>query len=218
MQSRRPPDENAFCQSPRHSGRNELVSQFSCLLAHVFQLLNLVLLLVLFYTDPLVLHLILQHPVYHPGNRMSCGYGRLGRSQPGFQAPVRHPKDTVRLFCPFRLSPFEMFLASPVTFGYLTFSSGSPPCCQFSNQFDRKPRCTAGLRLCASPLLCTACELADSEYTFSKTGAAVSLGKNDGPHLLGCTRLVGVCAFSGTLHGLELVPSKWRCLVPPTSG
>jgi len=33
-----------------------------------------------------------------------------------------------------------------------------------------------------------------------------------------CTRLVGVCAFSGTLRGLELVPSKWRYLVPPTSG
>ena len=33
-----------------------------------------------------------------------------------------------------------------------------------------------------------------------------------------CTRLVGVCAFSGSLRGLELVPSKWRCLVPPTSG
>ena len=30
-----------------------------------------------------------------------------------------------------------------------------------------------------------------------------------------CTRLVGVCAFSGTLRGLKLVPSKWRCLVPP---
>jgi len=29
---------------------------------------------------------------------------------------------------------------------------------------------------------------ADSEYTGSKSGAAVSLGKNDGPHLLGCTR------------------------------
>ncbi|SRR6266508_1593535 len=33
-----------------------------------------------------------------------------------------------------------------------------------------------------------------------------------------CTRLVGVGAFSGGLRGLELVPSKWRCLVPPTSG
>jgi uncharacterized membrane protein YgdD (TMEM256/DUF423 family) len=31
-------------------------------------------------------------------------------------------------------------------------------------------------------------------------------------------RLVGVCAFSGSLRGLELVPIKWRCLVPPTSG
>ncbi len=31
-------------------------------------------------------------------------------------------------------------------------------------------------------------------------------------------RLVGVCAFSGSLFGLELVPSKWSCLVPPTSG
>ena len=33
-----------------------------------------------------------------------------------------------------------------------------------------------------------------------------------------CTRLVGVAAFSGTLRGLELVPSKWCRLVPPTSG
>ena len=33
-----------------------------------------------------------------------------------------------------------------------------------------------------------------------------------------CTRLVGVCAFSSSFRGLRLVPSKWRCLVPPTSG
>ena len=32
------------------------------------------------------------------------------------------------------------------------------------------------------------------------------------------TRLVGVCAFLGRLHGLKLVPSKWHSLVPPTSG
>ncbi|HET8671068.1 MAG TPA: hypothetical protein VFM05_10705, partial [Candidatus Saccharimonadales bacterium] len=32
-----------------------------------------------------------------------------------------------------------------------------------------------------------------------------------------CTRLVGVCAFSGSLCGLKLVPSKWRYLVPPTN-
>jgi len=31
-------------------------------------------------------------------------------------------------------------------------------------------------------------------------------------------RLMGVCAFSGCLRGLKLVPAKWRCLVPPTSG
>ncbi len=30
--------------------------------------------------------------------------------------------------------------------------------------------------------------------------------------------VVGVGAFSGSLCGLELVPAKWRCLVPPTSG
>ena len=29
--------------------------------------------------------------------------------------------------------------------------------------------------------------------------------------------VVGVCAFSGSLRGLKLVPAKWRCLVPPTS-
>ena len=30
--------------------------------------------------------------------------------------------------------------------------------------------------------------------------------------------MVGVGAFSGSLCGLELIPPKWRCLVPPTSG
>ena len=29
--------------------------------------------------------------------------------------------------------------------------------------------------------------------------------------------MVGVCTFSGTLCGLELVPSKWRYLISPTS-
>jgi hypothetical protein len=29
--------------------------------------------------------------------------------------------------------------------------------------------------------------------------------------------VVGLAAFSSSLHGLELVPLKWRCLVPPTS-
>jgi hypothetical protein len=29
--------------------------------------------------------------------------------------------------------------------------------------------------------------------------------------------VVGVGAFSSWLYGLELVPAKWRCLVPPTS-
>lgn len=33
-----------------------------------------------------------------------------------------------------------------------------------------------------------------------------------------CTRLVGLCAFSGSLGGLKLVPLKWRSLIPPTSG
>jgi hypothetical protein len=30
-------------------------------------------------------------------------------------------------------------------------------------------------------------------------------------------QVVGLAAFSGTLRGLDLVPSKWRCLVPSTS-
>jgi hypothetical protein len=33
-----------------------------------------------------------------------------------------------------------------------------------------------------------------------------------------CTRRAGVAAFSSTLCGLELVPIKWRSLVPPTRG
>ena len=41
---------------------------------------------------------------------------------------------------------------------------------------------------------------------------------NETPANTACTRLVGVAAFSGSLRGLKLVPSKWRCLVPPTSG
>jgi hypothetical protein len=32
------------------------------------------------------------------------------------------------------------------------------------------------------------------------------------------TRRVGVCAFSNSFLGLKLVPAKWRCLIPPTSG
>jgi len=31
-------------------------------------------------------------------------------------------------------------------------------------------------------------------------------------------QVVGVCAFSSSLRDFELVPSKWRCLVPPTRG
>jgi hypothetical protein len=27
--------------------------------------------------------------------------------------------------------------------------------------------------------------------------------------------VVGVCAFSGSLRGSELVPAKWRYLIPP---
>lgn len=33
-----------------------------------------------------------------------------------------------------------------------------------------------------------------------------------------CSRLVGFCAFSGSLRGVELIPAKWRSLIPPTSG
>jgi hypothetical protein len=32
------------------------------------------------------------------------------------------------------------------------------------------------------------------------------------------TMVVGVCAFSGSLRSLKLIPSKWHYLVPPTSG
>lgn len=35
--------------------------------------------------------------------------------------------------------------------------------------------------------------------------------------LRGCTRRVGVTAFSGSVRGLNLVPLKWRSLVPPTA-
>jgi hypothetical protein len=31
------------------------------------------------------------------------------------------------------------------------------------------------------------------------------------------TRLVGLCAFSGSILGLRLVPAKRRSLVPPTA-
>src|SRR5687768_3839261 len=45
-----------------------------------------------------------------------------------------------------------------------------------------------------------------------------ALSVNQGRPNTACTRLVGVCAFSSRLHSLELIPLKWRCLVPPTSG
>ena len=32
------------------------------------------------------------------------------------------------------------------------------------------------------------------------------------------TRLVGVGAFLSSFRGLELVPAKWRPLIPPTRG
>ena len=67
---------------------------------------------------------------------------------------------------------------------------------------------------------------ADSSFA---EDVAINRGQNDG--LCGptrhrsamssfhdTTRLVGVCAFSGSLRGLKLIPLKWRCLVPPTSG
>src|SRR5687767_5520818 len=37
------------------------------------------------------------------------------------------------------------------------------------------------------------------------------------PHTSTGVMMVGVSAFSGSLRGLKLVPSKWRCRVPPTS-
>jgi len=103
-----------------------------------------VLLFILSHADRLVLHFILQHPVHHPGYRMSRCHGRLHRSQSCFHTPVHNPEDAFRLLHGLRR--------------------------QYSNQFDRKPRCSAGLRLCASPLVCLrgACVPADSEYTFIK--------------------------------------------------
>jgi predicted kinase len=34
----------------------------------------------------------------------------------------------------------------------------------------------------------------------------------------GIQSIVGICAFSSLLRGLKWVPTKWRCLIPPTSG
>ena len=74
-------------------------------------------------------------------------------------------------------------LGRPRSLQELAFSSGSlPPRHQCVNQFDRQPRCTAELRLGASPLLCTACRPAISQYTFPVAGCGpVSLVENDRP-------------------------------------
>jgi hypothetical protein len=41
---------------------------------------------------------------------------------------------------------------------------------------------------------------------------------HDLPSKSGASVVVGVGAFLSSLRGLELVPSKWRPLVPSTSG
>jgi len=46
-----------------------------------------------------------------------------------------------------------------------------------------------------------------------KTGRGTESGQPN----TACTRRLGLGAFSGSLRGLELVPAKWHCLVPPTS-
>jgi len=46
----------------------------------------------------------------------------------------------------------------------------------------------------------------------------LSICLNDHRANKACTRLVGLAAFSGSFLGSKLVPSKWRCLVLPTSG
>ena len=45
----------------------------------------------------------------------------------------------------------------------------------------------------------------------------MNLSISEEPPNNACTRLVGVGAFSGRLIGSRLVPSKWRCLIPPTA-
>src|SRR5215208_4833771 len=55
--------------------------------------------------------------------------------------------------------------------------------------------------------------IAAAQHSVLRTGSASSV-KHDTPVMQKCTRRVGVGAFSGSLRGLELVPAKWRCLVP----
>ena len=87
-----------------------------------------------------------------------------------------HPVKRMSLLNPFGtlafLSHFFSFLdmGRPRSIKALAFSSGSfPPRRQWINQFDRRPRCTAGLRLCASPMLCTASRPAISAVYFIYT-------------------------------------------------
>jgi len=55
--------------------------------------------------------------------------------------------------------------------------------------------------------------IAAAQHSVLRTGSGSSV-KHDTPVMQKCTRRVGVGAFSGSLRGLELVPAKWRCLVP----
>ena len=47
--------------------------------------------------------------------------------------------------------------------------------------------------------------------------AARDLRRASDPRKSTGTIVVDLCAFSGSLCDLELVPAKWRCHVPPTS-
>ena len=96
---------------------------------------------------------------------------------------LAHPCEWMRFFLSLRALAFSAhsilllsrcFWQARPLHGFSFLIGVALPRHQYLNQFDRKPRCTAGLRLRASPLLCTACMPANYEYTFTR--ARVSPG------------------------------------------
>ncbi len=84
---------------------DEIVAVLRCPLAHVFDLLFFVLLLILVHTQWIIFHLILQHPVHHTRNRIGRRHRRLRWPQPGPQPPVEHSKRAICLFHRLRCHP-----------------------------------------------------------------------------------------------------------------
>ena len=114
--------------------RQQLIAKLGRPFFHVFDQLLLVLLLIFVHAQWVVLNLVFQHPIYHPGNGMGYGHGSLGRSQQsGTQTAVEYsPKAhsacftdcaTIRKACPARFFVLRVLLFNTLPPDILCFGA-----------------------------------------------------------------------------------------------